>query len=73
MAPPVTETGIIGWVMKNLLSSWLSVILTVFGLYIIYLIVPVVVEFAIVNAIWVGKDGLEQQFPVSLVSFFVRR
>lgn len=59
MAPPVTETGIIGWVMKNLLSSWLSVILTVFGLYIIYLIVPVVVEFAIVNAIWVGKDGLD--------------
>ncbi len=59
MAPPATETGIIGWVMKNLLSSWLSVVLTVFGAYVIYLIVPGVVEFAIVNAIWVGKDGLD--------------
>jgi len=59
MAPPATETGVIGWVMKNLLSSWLSVVLTVFGAYIIYLIVPIVVEFAIVSAIWVGKDGLD--------------
>ncbi len=59
MAPPITETGIIGWVMKNLLSSWMSAVLTVFGIYIIYLIVPIIVEFAIVDAIWVGKNGLD--------------
>jgi len=58
MAPPVTETGLIGWIMKNLLSSWLSGILTIFGAYIIYLIVPVIVEFAFVDAIWNGKNGL---------------
>jgi general L-amino acid transport system permease protein len=58
MAPPATETGIIGWVAKNLLSSWLSGVLTVFGAYVIYLIVPVIVQFAFIDAVWSGKNGL---------------
>jgi len=57
MPPPVTETGVIGWIMKNLFSSWTSGILTVFGVYIIYLVVPAVSEFAFVNAIWSGDSG----------------
>jgi len=57
-APPITETGVIGWIMKNLFSSWLSSILTVFGAYVIYLVVPTIVEFAFTDAVWSGENGL---------------
>lgn len=57
-APPSSETGLIGWIMKNLFSSLLSTVLTIFGAYVIYLIVPIVVQFALLDAIWEGENGL---------------
>ncbi len=57
MDPPATEVGVIGWMSKNLFSDWLSGVLTVFGLYLIYLIVPPVFAFSITHAVWSGSDG----------------
>ena len=57
MAPPVTESGVIGWALKNLFSSWLHGILTLFGAYVIYLVVPAFLEFTVFDAIWNGENG----------------
>ena len=34
-APPVAETGAIGWIRENLLSGWLNILLTVLSLFFI--------------------------------------
>jgi len=38
-AAPLSETTIIGWMSKNLFSSWFNAILTIVTLYIIYITV----------------------------------
>src|SRR5215471_5143677 len=53
--PPRLEVGVLGWLRKNLFSSVPSAILTVLGLYLLYLIIPPVVDWAIINAHW--KSG----------------
>ncbi|WP_436641165.1 amino acid ABC transporter permease [Microbaculum sp. FT89] len=54
--PPASEVGVFGWIHKNLFSSWLNTLLTLFGVYIIWLLVPPVIEFALVNAVWTGEN-----------------
>ena len=53
-APPITSVGVIGWMRENLFSSVWNTILTLIGVYLIYLIVPPIIEFAIVNSVWNG-------------------
>lgn len=55
-APPVTSVGILGWMRENLFSSVFNTILTLIGAYLIYLIVPPIIDFALFNAVWVGED-----------------
>ena len=38
--PPVIEIGLMGWLRKNLFSTWYNTLLTLIGLYFIYLIIP---------------------------------
>ena len=38
--PPVITIGVIGWLRKNLFSTWYNVILTSLGIYIIYVAIP---------------------------------
>ncbi|MEJ8573787.1 amino acid ABC transporter permease [Microbaculum marinum] len=54
--PPISEVGVIGWTRKNLFSSWANTILTLFGLYLVWLIVPPIIEFAFINAVWTGEN-----------------
>jgi general L-amino acid transport system permease protein len=54
LAPPVTTTGAIGWVRQNLFGSWLNILLTLVSLYLIWLIVPPLVRFLIIDAVWDG-------------------
>jgi general L-amino acid transport system permease protein len=53
---PITEVGVVGWMRKNLFSSIPYTILTLFSLYLIWLIVPPILEFAFFNAVWEGAD-----------------
>src|SRR5262249_18674832 len=50
--PPRLEVGVLGWLRKNLFSSVPNAILTILGLYLLYLIIPPVVNWAIINAHW---------------------
>jgi len=50
--PPRLEVGVVGWLRKNLFSSVTNTILTVLGLYLLYVIIPPVVDWAIISAHW---------------------
>ncbi len=50
LPPPATTTGAIGWLRENLFSSPLNTALTLAALYLIYLVVPPVVDWALLSA-----------------------
>ncbi len=54
--PPASEVGVVGWIRKNLFSSWLNTVLTLVGVYLIWTVVPPVLEFAFFNAVWTGEN-----------------
>jgi general L-amino acid transport system permease protein len=61
LPPPTSETGAIGWLRHNLFSSWVNALLTVLALYILYLIIPPFLSWAIFDATWaVPPLGPEQ-------------
>src|SRR3546814_1001546 len=51
LPPPITASGPILWVRKNLLGSPLNVILTLLSLYLLYLIVPGILNWAVFDAV----------------------
>jgi len=58
--PPRLEVGVLGWLRKNLFSSVTNAILTLLGLYLLYLIIPPVVDWALINAHWeAGTNNAE--------------
>ena len=56
LPPPLTEVGVIGWLRQNLFSSTWNSILTLLGLYLAYLIFVPLIEWAFVEANWVGDS-----------------
>ena len=54
LPPPITNVGVIGWLRTNLFSSWPNTLLTFAALYLIVLIVPPMVQWALLDADWVG-------------------
>jgi len=57
LPPPRSETGIVGWLRKNLFSSWSNTILTALGLWIAWRVLSFVLDWAVFSAIWTGEDG----------------
>jgi len=53
---PITARGPIGWARANLFSNWWNTLLTLVGAYVLYVIVAPLIQFAIIDATWVGKD-----------------
>jgi general L-amino acid transport system permease protein len=56
---PLFETSTLGWLHKNLFSSWVNAILTLFSLYIIYSLVTALWVWGVADAVWVAKDRRE--------------
>jgi general L-amino acid transport system permease protein len=56
---PLSETSLIGWLHKNLFSSWTNTVLTFASLYIIYVTVTGLWVWGIGDAVWVAKDRRE--------------
>ena len=54
LRPPVTQTGVLGWLRANLFSTWYNAILTLLGLYILYSLIPPLIDWAFVRADWSG-------------------
>lgn len=54
--PPALVSGPIAWVRANLVSSIPNALLTLFALYLLWLIVPGLVRFLFVDAVWTGSN-----------------
>lgn len=56
LPPPVSQSGVIGWIRKNLLSDYFNVALTIIGIALAYYLIAPLIQFAFVDAVWVGTD-----------------
>jgi general L-amino acid transport system permease protein len=54
LAPPSATTGLFAWARQNLFSGWLNIVLTALSLYLIWLVVPPLIRFLILDAVWDG-------------------
>lgn len=52
--PPKTHTGPVDWIHRNLFPDWRQGLLTIVVLYLLYLSLPGLYNWAIGNATWVG-------------------
>ena len=52
LPPPVRTTGVLGWLRKNLLSSPLNIALTLASVWLLWLIVPPALNWALTEAVW---------------------
>ena len=51
---PLAVGGLLGWMRRNLFSSWFNIIMTAISLALIALIVPPLLRFFIFDAAWFG-------------------
>lgn len=56
LPPPVTQTGPIGWLRANLFSTPLNIALTAVCVLLIAWVLPPLVRFLFVDAVWSGAD-----------------
>ena len=56
---PLSETTVLGWLRKNLFSSWINALLTIVSIYIIYVAVKGFYVWGVADAVWVAKDRRE--------------
>ena len=55
LAAPRSEVGAVGWLRANLFSNVTNTILTIIGIALIVWIVPPIINWAFVHAVWVGN------------------
>lgn len=53
--PPGMNVGVLGWLRGNLFSSASNTLLTLFGLYVLWTVVPPLIEWALLDAVWQGS------------------
>ena len=56
LPPPVSQTGIIGWLRQNLFSSWLNSLLTLLAAYILWKTLMPLIDWAFIKADWIGTS-----------------
>lgn len=54
LPPPRLSVGLLGWLRANLFSSWFNTLLTLFAIYLVWLIVPPLLQWAFIDADWSG-------------------
>ena len=55
LAPPRSQVGLFGWARANLFSSFTNAFLTILGVAFVVWVVPPIVRWAFVNAVWTGE------------------
>jgi len=54
--PPVRMTGALGWMRENLFSSVFNIVLTILIALLLAWVVPEIVRFLFIDAVWTGAD-----------------
>ncbi|MBF0233252.1 MAG: amino acid ABC transporter permease [Desulfamplus sp.] len=57
LKPPVTETGVIGWLKSNLFNTPLNTVLTILILLAFYQLIPPVIKWAFIDSVWFGPSS----------------
>lgn len=52
MKPPVLTVGPVAWVRKNLFSTWYNILLTLLGVWLLYVILKPAIQWATTEARW---------------------
>lgn len=53
--PPVMTAGVLGWMRENLFSSPGGVLMTMLGLYVIWIFAPPLIQWSLIDAVWRGE------------------
>jgi len=56
LPPPATTVGLLGWLRKNLFSSLTSTVLTLVAIYLVYVIIPPIIQWVFIDADWSGSS-----------------
>jgi len=56
LPPPPSTVGVVGWLRTNLFSSTTNTLLTIFAIYVIYLLVPPAISWTLFSADFVGDS-----------------
>jgi general L-amino acid transport system permease protein len=56
LPPPATEVGVVGWVRHNLFSSTSNIVITVLTMYLLYVIVPPLLNWLFIDAVFVADS-----------------
>src|SRR5581483_821988 len=56
LPPPMATTGIVGWLRQNLFSTPANVALTIFAVLFLAWLIPPMVKFLFIDAVWSGND-----------------
>jgi general L-amino acid transport system permease protein len=56
LPPPITNIGVIGWMRQNLFSSPFNSALTLLMAWLLYITIPDLVSWALINASWSGDN-----------------
>jgi len=57
LKPPVTETGVIGWLKSNLFNSPFNAIVTLLILLTFYKLIPPFIRWAFIESVWFGPSS----------------
>jgi len=56
LPPPASEVGFIGWIRHNLFSSTTNIVITILTMYLLYVIVPPMLNWLFLNAVFVADS-----------------
>ncbi len=56
LPPPVSTTGVTGWLRINLFDGYVNTVFTLFGLYLLYLYIPPLISWAFIDSVWTGDS-----------------
>jgi general L-amino acid transport system permease protein len=73
MPPPGKVFGPMAWMRNNLFDGWFNTILTLVAVYLIYLIIPPLLEWAIFKASWVGTTQADCSKEGACWVFIIQR
>ncbi|MGE3146567.1 MAG: amino acid ABC transporter permease [Pseudorhodoplanes sp.] len=56
LPPPAATTGAVGWLRENMFSGWVNIALTLLSVLLVFWIVPPLLKFLVIDAVWTGND-----------------
>ena len=60
MRPPVTSSGIVGWMRTNLFSNWFNSLLSILALFVLWKTLVPFLRWALIDAVWfTGSEGCQ--------------